>query len=227
MKAKYIAVLSTLSLLASNPLYAAVVSSIFDIDSDGWSVTEIFDDGTTLGNWQAFWGPTAGISGGGIYRPDVGSGGSVFVAPTKFLGDQSMFLGGRISWDIMNNVSNAGGASRWNLMLVGAGMRIVHWDAPLSVPGSWVHFDAPLDALNWTKVIDSSNWDGDVTQSDFLSVISDLEGAYILGDWGWGADTSYLDNVSLSAVPLPPAVLFFLSGIGFLGAFTRLKEKKA
>jgi hypothetical protein len=222
-------VILSATLVLSNPVSAAAISSSssFDIDTDGWSVTEVFDDGTNVGSWEAFWGPTAGLSGGGIYRPDVGSGGTVFVAPAEFLGDQSMFLHGNISWDIMNNVSNAGGTSRWNLMLVGTDMRIVHWDTPPSVPWSWVHFDAPLEALSWTMVVDSSNWDGEVTQSEFLAVLSNLEGAYFAADWGWGADTSHLDNVSLSSVPLPTSMLLFLSGIGILKAFLRAKGKKA
>jgi hypothetical protein len=107
----------------------------------------------------------------------------------------------------MNNVSNAGGVSRWNLMLVGAGMRILHWDAPLSVPGIWVHFEAHLDASNWTMVVDSNNWEGEVTQSDLLAVLTDLEGTYVLGDWGLGSDTDMAGQCSNVSSPNPRCIM--------------------
>ena len=86
-------------LFTSNTLVASVIST-FDIDDDGWTVTQITGDGSSWGGqWPVSW------SSGYIYKGDVGSGGTLFSAPSKFLGDKSAYIGGSISFDFNNNSS--------------------------------------------------------------------------------------------------------------------------
>ena len=191
-------------LFTSNILVASVIST-FDTDDDGWTVTQIASDGSSWGGqWPASW------SSGYIYTGDVGSGGTLFSAPSEFLGDKSAYIGGSISFDISDNVADyeAGDAS-WNIMLVGAGWHIVH-DGPYpKVPNEWVHANTALNADGWYQ------WGiGDISEADFLTVLSNLEQVFINADWGWGSNTSSLDNVIMHQVPEPMTLC--LLGLGSL-----------
>ena len=85
---------------------ASVITSTFDTDIDGWWVTQIFDDHTTSGRWNAYFSSTEGLPNGSIYTPDVGLAATAFSAPVKFLGDKADYVGGSISYDIRNSVAN-------------------------------------------------------------------------------------------------------------------------
>ena len=206
-------------ILVSTNTVVAGISSTFDTDDEGWSASEVFDDASTGGQWGVSWTSTGGLPAGAVYRDDVGSGATVFSAPTKFLGDKSAYLDGTISFDMRNNVANAGGEQRWNLMLIGGGIKIVHHDYVLDTPNQWGHFTALLNEANWTQCLSSSDWSGPITNADFSAVLENLEGMYISADRGWGSDRSVLDNV----VMIPePATLFLLA----VGSLAQLRKRK-
>lgn len=204
--------------IASLAQAAPTVTSTFGIDSDGWWVTELSSAGTTTsGHWNAYWSATDGLPGGCIYTPDVGSGGTSFAAPIKFLGDKTDYLGGTISFDMRNNVANyEGGATSYNIWMFGGGIMLTHRGAYPTVPYQWAHDDAALDSQSWTYAV--GDLTTPVTPDDFSSVLGNLEGMYIQTDWGWGSDTGWLDNVemaqSTAPVPIPVPAAVWLLGCG-------------
>ena len=186
---------------------ANIISSTFDTDVDGWSVTDVINGG----HWDIDWSSTGGLPDGHIYKADVGPGGTVFSAPLKFLGDKMDYLGETISFDIKNNVADyEGGDVYWNLMLVGEGINIVNWGPYPKEANVWVHVDALLNYENWTYAKDT--WRDPIAEVDFLKVINDVDAVYIHADWGWGLDTSSVDNFVL--IPEPISIILF--GLGGL-----------
>lgn len=195
---------------------APPITSTFDTDLDGWWVTELSPSGTTVsGHWIAYWSAADGLPGGCIYTPDVGSGGTSFAAPSKFLGDKTDYFGGTISFDMRNNVANyEGGATSYSIWLFGGGIMLTHRGAYPTVPYQWVHDDAALDFQSWTYAV--GDLTTPVTSDDFSTVLGNLEGMYIQTDWGWGPDTGWLDNVAMAqnTVPIPVPGAVWLLGCG-------------
>lgn len=199
------------------------VTSTFDTDAEGWVIQTISDGPpyNLLAEYPVYWGSTEGLSGGGIYSADVGSGGYFFSAPSKFLGNKMDYLGKCITFDIKNSVANyEGGSSTLNMFLFGAGLKIWYKGSYPTVAYQWKHVEVPLWYLGWFSV------SGDpITETSFLTVMADLQGVYIKADWGWGADASWLDNVKMGAAPVPTSVLLFGSGlVGLVGLRRKFKK---
>ena len=193
---------------------ASVISSTFDTDTEGWGVTDLLDNATTSGSWSPNWSGTVGLPAGSISTSDVGAGSTSFVAPVKFLGDKLDYVGGSISFDMRNSVANYDGGLTYPITyLYGSGILITNNGTYPTVANQWAHDSTLLVPEAWHYMLG-----GPVTDSDFLAVLGNLEGVYLNSDWGWGADTGWLDNVTMSAVPIPGALWLFGSALaGLLG----------
>lgn len=78
--------------------------------------------------------------------------------------------------------------------------------------GSWTSFGVQLTQANFTLT-------GTATFDQILSNVTALQ---IRGDYLNNSDTEGLDNVSLTPVPLPPAVVLFGSSLaGLVGLAAR------
>ena len=208
---------------------ASLFSSTFDADAERWSIFAVEPDGSISGTYPVYWSASGGLPGGLIYSPDVGSSTSAysFAAPSEYLGDKTAYVGGTFSFDIKNSFANYnGGESFYNTFIKGAGVTLTHKGPYPRIANSWQHAEAQLNAASWTQIIDESNWNGVVTPEMFSTVMANLEGIYIYADWGWGADTAYLDNVSLSLVPEPISMLLFGTGLVGIGGYVRKKIKQ-
>jgi hypothetical protein len=87
------------------PVSAASVSSTFDTDAEGWGVGNIRSNFSTAPDPSN--PPTYNATGGnpGCYISTTDTEDIVaFLAPGKFLGDDSAFLGGKLTFDLQDLV---------------------------------------------------------------------------------------------------------------------------
>jgi hypothetical protein len=197
-----------LGLLAGGVGARADVSDTFSVDGAGW--THIGDNT----NPPAY-NVTGGNPGGYISIADPATGSDdYFVAPSKYLGNDSAYAGGTMSWDIL--LSTNANTFDYDLILVGNGEELdyAYPLANLPTAGSWITTTvtlAPGDP-NWRV---NEIFGDDPTMADFANVLSNLSELHILSDYAFGPETDGLDNVVLhaSAATPEPASLGLL-GIG-------------
>lgn len=180
---------------------SAQIMSTFDTDAEGWG---------TLNDARDFLHTSAlGNQPGAIPANDRGTGAIwYYAASTDYLGDRTGNLGGSLSWDILGITGDQTSISaRADVILSGAGMTIGINVGVQPVNDQWTSWSVMLQADGWRTVSDLS--DGDlsataVSHADFASVLADLDGLYIRGEYTNGSDATALDNVVLT-IPAPGA----------------------
>jgi hypothetical protein len=188
---------------------ADVVSSTFDAGAEGW----VTADGDSPDNQSTTGMPlyldTAGNGGGFVTPPLIWRGDAFFVAPDKFLGDQSDKAGsGFVSVDRRFYEPAFGGAVLQDdfavdLTMTGASMTLAVDLAPVpllswgtqsvsfSEAGGWFHLDTGV-AANDTEI---------------AAVLASLEDIRVRGNLVEAGGRIGMDNFSL--VPTPGSVLLF------------------
>ncbi len=182
---------------------AAVVASTFDSSADGWIISG--DATSGLPTFLA----AGGNPGGHIEADDSVSGGIwYFQAPGKFLGDLSGAYGELLQFDL-KQVGSGAQISRDDVILNGGGIELTLDTLANPLPvGEWVSYSVRLDeSESWM------NGGATATAGDLLTVLSSLDRLRIRGEYINGSDTGSLDNVSVSVVPIPAAVVFLGSGL--------------
>ncbi len=188
--AAFLALTITVGSLAAEP----IASSTFDTDNEGWRVI------SALGyDAPATYSADYGNPGGCIFSevPDASLWG--FSAPAGYLGNQLFAYHGEVRFDVGTDSPNVVGY----VTLIGGGVELV------------CPFDAPATAWQWysrsVSLSEMSGWfDPDpntgyapATQTDMLTVLSQLDSLYITGDFvDPAAPNSFgaVDNVAL----MPP-----------------------
>ena len=135
-----------------------------------------------------------GNPGGCISAIDEVTGGVwYFTAPAKYLGDNSDVYGTFLTYDLkVTQITDYFEAS--DVIFEGAGISI--WYDTEPIPGTeWTTYTVPLSETGWK----TSGSNVDVTQAEFKSVLENMTGFYIRGEFNTGADTGYLDNVRFGA----------------------------
>jgi hypothetical protein len=200
-----------LATIFSTSSYAAIISSTFDTDADGW--TGIPGEGSVA------YSATGGNPGGHIRVTDIGSGGvlgSGAVAPSKFLGNLSAFDAGTLSVDLSIISGRGGGTfSTFGRVWIQGGGTGAFLDLIVVAPpigGPWVSLSATLSAANVS-----------VTDAVWASILADVTEIQFGTDAFDGDDTTGMDNFSISTaqinVPEPSALAIFglgLAGLGFM-----------
>jgi len=204
--------------LTSAPAFSAVSS--FDVDSDGWVADSLGDTVAPLS-----WLENGGVPGGHVLIGDIATGeDNYFVAPEKFLGNQSGFLSGWLSFDLKtepkyNDLSPYYAA---DVILSGNGLTAVFATGSNPLSNIWTSYSIPLAASSWK--LNSLTGDA-VSDTDFASILGNLTALKIRGEFWYGPEVAYLDNVKMSAVPVPPAFALFATGlISWFGAFKRRRS---
>ena len=176
-----------------------VTMSTFDTDDEGWMIVEAGQHENPLpivDTYPPDWNPAGYICG-----TDTSTQHFWFSAPSKFLGDKLCAYDGSLSFDL--NVDGTSSEFATGVALVGGGLTLYRNNVP--GPGlDWTPYEIALSA--------SSDWvlnaqtGSAATAGEWETVLSSLEGLYILGDWKGGTgETTCLDNVVLA--PEPGAVL--------------------
>ena len=168
----------------------ALAISVFEIDSEGWSIA---GDGT---------GPTfqaaGGNPGGHITTVDQALGVTWYWnAPVKFLGDQTSAYGGMLSFDLFQS-STSSPFNAADVILIGNSSQQVSHDFGDSSthPGTdWTPYQLVLNETTFST--DTSTLQG---------ILGDLEALRIRGEYRSGADSGGLDNVVLENIPEPSAL---------------------
>ena len=178
----------------SAPVSAALIQSDFEAGTDGWTS----NGQTTVSR------PASGGNPGGYLRfQDGGPDGYSAVAPTKFLGDLTGFIGENIAFDyrVIQNTEPYGSFS--GLVTISSASDFAQLDLIPNIPPSsnWTTYSALLIASDWGK-----------SDADWLALLSDVTRITIGMEPGNFPDASGLDNVRIGsqmAVPEPSSLSLF------------------
>jgi MYXO-CTERM domain-containing protein len=179
------------------------ISSTFDTDAEGWG----FIHDARLFTWTGDLGNPAGA----IRATDQGDGRIwYFSASADYLGSRSNFYGGLIAWDVLGITGNQTSIpDRADVMLSGNGITI-GIDADVQpVLNQWTSWSVDVHEIaDWRIITNVGNGTlGSVaTASEIQSVLADLTGLYIRGEYTNGADSAALDNVLFAPIPTPGAI---------------------
>lgn len=198
---------------------AATITNSFDTDAQGWTGNP--------GEGSLTWVAGGGNPDGHIRIMDIGGGinngfASGALAGPDFLGDLIAFNGGTLSLD-MATFAGGGGTfpSFGNLRIEGGGL-VANVDVAASAPTSgWQSYSTGFDAAAWS-----------VSESDWLTILSNVTLFGVPTDAFDGGDTIGIDNVTLaskqiSPIPLPTGMVLLISGLISIGATKRLRRKSS
>jgi len=170
-----------------------VVGSVFDGDTDGWT---IFNDGS---------GPTyyatGGVDNSGyIYSSDLEDGLYWYWnAPAQFLNDMSEAYGGSLSF-YLNQSSTTSQVNQDDIVLVGGGLTLLY-NTPYNPGTTWTPYSISLNETDgWVKQATGLA----PTQAEMLAVMGNLQALRIRGEYRFGPDNGGLDNVFLNSLTPPP-----------------------
>lgn len=201
-----------LSLVAAQAGAASIVSDFDNAGAglDGWIV--VGDPAGGSPSYQA----TGGNPGGYAQVVDGGQGQVIYwVAPSKFLGNLSSYVGGTLSFDLSQSpLANLFLAPNGDIQLVSPGLTIV----------TEVYSNSNLPAIAFkTETVSLSTataWRVGTTAgalasvSDIQTVLGNLTGLMIRGEISLLIDTNRLDNVVLAqSVPEPSSGALILAGL--------------
>lgn len=197
------------------PLAAStvIIESTFDTDLDGWTKAPGSDAGSTL-----VWVSSGGNPDGFIRLNEAATGNIDRIsAPAKFLGNKFFFIGGTFEMDRLTNSLLNIATNNDDIRLVGSSFTL-RIDLPSPGVGVWVSetVDLTHDA-GWVRVDNGQA----PTATEFASVMSDLQGIYLLADFRSGAETPSYDNIRMTGIiPEPSLAGFLIFNVG-LFAFRR------
>jgi hypothetical protein len=183
---------------------AGLAASTFDSGLDGWAVT---GDGISPA-WQA----AGGNPGGHAQATDLVGGDTWYwVAPAKFLGDQSAAYGGTLHFELKQSLTEEP-FTDLDVMLEGRELSLFY-DTDYDPAQVWTSYTLILNAeVGWRTLGDQFL---PATAAEIRAVLSDLVALHIRGEFQLGDDVGGLDNVILSGpdpslVRIPgTAVIFF------------------
>jgi MYXO-CTERM domain-containing protein len=193
---------------AAATLASAGLSYTFDSDDQGWSA---INDTSFIG-----YDGTIGQPNGALRGVDQVSGPIwYFSAPLIDLGNLSGLYGNAISYDILGISGNHNfDLSLADIMLSGGGITIGIDTSAQPVNGQWTSWSAMVDdSSGWELVtsLSAGELSGNAaTAADIQTVLADLDGLYIRGEYTSGSDSAALDNVSF--VPSPGALAMISMG---------------
>lgn len=179
------------------------ISSTFDTDAEGWG----FLNDARLFTWTGDLGNPAGA----IRATDLSDGRIwYFSASSEYLGNRSNFYGGLITWEIAGITGNQTTLpGRADVMLSGNGITIGIDAGVQPVNGQWTTWWVDVhETTDWRIVTSVANGTlgSEASSFEIESVLADLTGLYIRGEYTNGADSAAIDNVLFAPIPTPGAI---------------------
>ena len=189
------------------PVDSLIAFSRFDSGDEGWRIIDIPDNGPydkCLRPTKPTHNAGAGSPAGCISSTDPGADNFYWDAPSAYLGDKLDAYGGALSFDMKSEGGNY--FDMGDIVLIGAGLVLVY-DIPNNPGPNWATFSVPMIEGGWKN---GSPNGPPVSVAEFRKALSQLTALRIRGEYRWGAETCYLDNVRLvkgpeqTASPTPP-----------------------
>jgi hypothetical protein len=207
------------------PLAVRAQFSDFSISVSGWQVVSFNDisanNFSIVGTYAPTYFASGGDPGGYIYSTDPDGGDFTFSAPAAFLGNKSAAFGSTLTYSL--NDTSSVNYNTTDVILMGGGVTLLWQQSPTLVPGpSFTTVTVPLaPTADWHLVGGSL-----ASAGDFTTVLGNLTGIYIRGEYAFGPDSTGLDTVNFAAVPEPETWALLLAGLLALGAVTRRRRSK-
>ena len=191
--------LSLLAILLASLLPAATIQSSFNTTSEGWTVTNDGADTTVVYNIGI------GNPPGSISRNDQTNTYMHFSAPAAFLGNQSVFAGGLLVYDMRQTTSSSDSSWFYRTVLAGSGLLLLYTQELPPDTAAWRTMVTPLTSDGWIVIPTLEDYAGAAaTPLQFANVLANVTGLYITGDLISGiGDLAQLDNVTLTTTPEP------------------------
>lgn len=121
---------------------------------------------------------------------DVTGGVWYFVAPGKFMGDQSEFVGGNLDFYLIQKSALSDQFESKDVIIEGGDNQEIYYYHSSYPDTTWTHYEISLDtSAGW---MNSSNTDA--SPSEIQSVLSDVQSLRIRGEFESGPDTGGLDK---------------------------------
>lgn len=194
----------------------AGAASTFDTNDEGWKLSG--DSTTSIPSFIA----AGGNPGGYIHGTDVTIGGVWYwLAPAKFLGNNSTSYGQTLSFDLRMRGSGPLFDAA-DLVLAGGGVTLVYDFATFPGTPAWTHYSVNLAETAGWRV--STLGGALATKAQVQTVLGATTELRIRGEFITGSDNGDLDNVILTAVPEPESYAMLLAGLGILGAVAKRRR---
>lgn len=168
-------------------------SSEFYDDVDGWTIA---GDASGGSNIEAAYSPFEGLDNSGyIYAEDDVAGGVwYFVAPEKYLGDKSSFVGGSLSFWLIQESAMDDQFDSKDIILEGPNDSELYLEFDSYPDTTWTYYEISLDTSDlWLNQNEDT-----ASMADLETVLSDLQQLWIRGEYQAGEDTGGLDNFQMT-----------------------------
>ncbi len=210
---------------------ATEISSTFDLGAEGWQSVKLAypnpgDPPVILETYSPGWSAAGGNPGGYIALDDPDGGnptGNVqyWLAPSSFLGNRQLWVGGALSFDLLDSGSGYGLFRQEDVILTGGGLTLVYGLESAPSQAEWSHFSVGLSASGWRA---GSYSGSEATQSEMTTVLSSLDAIYIRGEHQLGPDSARLDSVVMQTGPVPEPASMLAVGLGALATMRRKRR---
>ena len=160
-----------------------IILSSFDLDSEGWSVN----------GGNIYYQNSNGNPGGFIEFDDNQDGAGIFIAPSKFLGDLTLYDQGKLKFDLKNTYDNGQDSlyGYGNVRISSSNSYADKNVVPLGYISEWTSFSIPMTAGDWG--LTESGWDSLLADVIEISIQMDAQWNYY--------DRVGLDNFSINPNP--------------------------
>ncbi|MBI3960696.1 MAG: hypothetical protein HY328_17945, partial [Chloroflexi bacterium] len=184
-----------------------IAASYFDTDREGWRV----DGDVQAGSGIPLYRPAGGNPGGHLKATDDVQGGTWYwVAPDKFLGDLSAAYSQTLSFDLRQVSGMANQYNASDVVIRGRTNALIY-NTAFNPRQAWTRYTIALrEGAGWRTIGASDPLTGAVgtaaSASEIQSVLGDVTGLLIRGEYEDGPDEGYLDNVVLGGESEQPLV---------------------
>ena len=217
--------LAVLAVLFFAPLRARAQFSDFSTGPQSWQIVSFGDisakNFSIVGTYAPTYFASGGDPGGYIYSTDPDGGDFTFSAPAAFLGNQSAAYGSTLTYSL--NYTSTVNYNTTDVILMGGGVTLLWTQSPTLTPGpAFTTVTVPLAPTpQWLLLSGSA-----ASSADFTTVLANLTGIYIRGEYAFGADSTGLDSVSFAAVPEPGSWALLVVGLAPVALMARRRVKR-